>query len=160
MSKHAEMQRLIRYYKDETGVKEVDMHKVARFAVSKGWPLPEPRDPLDRLARQFAAAAREEIRHDKATGRPYRANHVYTVQQGDLFQRLWVDIDEVARAPMLASLVNRREQMVGDACQLSFDAEHWSRVNPDKEPINLPMDFTQDVEWRRNAPGDEEEKAS
>lgn len=152
MSKHHEMQKLIRYYKRETGVREVDMHEVAKFAVSKGWPLPEPADPLDRLSREFAAAAREEVRKDKKTGEPYRANHVYSVQQGDLFVRLWVDIDEAPRAPMLAAFTMRREQMVGDAMQLTLDVEHWNRANKQEEPIQMPMDFGPDVEWRRNAP--------
>ena len=35
MSKRREMQRLIRAYKDETGELEVDMHRVADYAVSK-----------------------------------------------------------------------------------------------------------------------------
>ena len=71
----AERQRLIRAYRDETGETEIDMRKVADFAVLKGWPLPPPSDPMDNLARQFADAARLEIRHDNTTGNPYRANH-------------------------------------------------------------------------------------
>jgi len=38
------MQRLIRAYKDETGERELDMHKVAKWAVGKGWTLPRPPD--------------------------------------------------------------------------------------------------------------------
>ena len=60
----------IRAYKDETGETEVDMHEVARFAVSKGWPLPKPSDPFDMLAKQFANAARLEIRHDPEHRKP------------------------------------------------------------------------------------------
>lgn len=158
-TKRQEMQRLIRFYKDETGEKEVDMHKVAAFATKKGWPLPKPADPLDMLAKQFSAAAREEIRHDAATGRPYRANHAMTTTQGDQQLTLWIDIDEAPRKPMLKSLVNRREQMVGDGLQLTLDADHWNSIHPNEEPIVMPMDFTDDVEWRKNAP-DEEGKAA
>ena len=32
MSKRQERQRFIRYYKDETGEREIDMHKVAEYA--------------------------------------------------------------------------------------------------------------------------------
>jgi len=73
-TKKQEMQALIRMYREKTGKQSVDMHDVANFAVSKGWPLPKPKNPLDRLAEQFSLAAREEIRKDPETGRPYRAN--------------------------------------------------------------------------------------
>lgn len=149
-TKKQEMQRLIRYYKDTTGKTEVDMHDVAKFAVSNGWNLPEPIAAIDRLAKDFSQAAREEIRHDKITGKPYRANHAIT--QGQL--HLWIDIDEAPRKPMVKSLITRREQMVGDGLQLTLDADHWNSIHRDEESIVVPMDFTDDVEWRKNSPKD------
>ena len=151
------MQRIIRQYKDETGEKEVDMHKVARFAARRGWDLPTPADPLDLLAKEFARAARQEVRYDKETGQPYRVNHAIPAQGPKGQLKLWIDIDEAPRKPMVKSLVNRREQMVGDGLQLTLDAEHWNRIHSEEEPIIMPLDFTDDVEWRKNAP---DEKAS
>jgi hypothetical protein len=55
---------------------------------------------------------------------------------------------------MFRSLQQRREQMVGDGLQLSFDSDHWNRIHPDEEPIKIELDFTDDVEWRKNAPDD------
>ena len=156
-TKSQERQRFLRYYKDQTGKTEVNMHDLAKFAVSNGWKLPTPPDPLDILAREFAQAAREEMRHDPVTKRPYRANHAITISQGQDQLHLWIDIDEAKRGPMLKSLVQRREQMVGDGLQLTFDSEHWNRINPTEEPINLPMDLGPDIEWRING---EEEAAS
>jgi hypothetical protein len=158
-TKHQEMQRLIRHYKDVTKKTEINMHEVAQFAVGKGWPLPRPIAALDRLAKEFSEAAREEIRHDKKTGKPYRANHALTTAYGAKQLTLWVDIDEASRKPMVKSLVQRREQMVGDGLQLTLDAMHWNNIHPNEEPIKLPLDLTDDVEWRLNAP-DEGEKAS
>jgi hypothetical protein len=158
-TKHQEMQRLIRYYKDETKKTEVNMHDVAQFAVGKGWPTPKPVSAMDRLAKEFSQAAREEIRHDKKSGQPYRANHALTTGYGTGQLTLWIDIDEAPRKPMLKSLVQRREQMVGDGLQLTLDALHWNSIHPTDEPINLPLDLTDDVQWRLNAP-DEDEKAS
>jgi hypothetical protein len=149
-TKKQEMQRLIRLYKDESGEREIDMHKVALFAASKGWALPKPIDPLDRLAKEFSEAAREEIRRDAKTGRPYRANHAVQVSPGQA--PLWVDIDEAPRSMMHKSLIQRREQMVGDGLQLSLDADHWNSINPRDQPIDIPLDFTLDVEWRKNTP--------
>jgi hypothetical protein len=152
VTKNQEMQRLMRLYKQETGVQEVEMHAMADFAIRKGWPLPKQTSPRDLVAKQFAQAAREEVKRDKITSRPYRVNHAYTTTQGGEQMTFWVDIDEAPRKPMLKSLVNRREQMVGDGLQLTLDADHWNSINPTDEPIVMPMDFTDDVEWRKNAP--------
>ncbi len=158
-TKHQQMQRLIRLYKDQTKKTEINMHDVAQFAVDQGWPLPRPIAALDRLAKEFSQAAREEIDHDTKTGKPYRVNHAITQIQGSMQQTFWIDIDEAPRKPMLKSLVQRREQMVGDGLQLTLDAMHWNSINPSEAPINLPLDFTDDIEWRINAP-DEEKKVS
>lgn len=158
-TKHQQMQRLIRLYREETGNSEVVMKEVARFAVKKGWPLPPLTDPLERLAKEFSQAAREEVRHDEKTNRPYRANHAIIQRQGDQQMTFWLDIDDptVTRPRMLKSLVQRREQMVGDAVQLTFDQDHWNSIHPTQEPISLPLDLTLDVEWRKNGTA---EKAS
>jgi len=161
-TKKQEMQRIIRLYKERTGETAVDMHRVAEFAATMGWPIPTPVDPLDRLAADFSQAAREEVKHDKTTGRPYRVNHAIPDPRRDRRGQfyLWVNIDEAPRGQMLKSLINRRQQMVGDALQLNLDAEHWNNVNPDEEAIQIPLDFGPDVEWAKNAPTDEEKRAS
>ncbi len=156
-SKSQQMQALIRQYRDQSGESDVDMEKVALFAVEMGWPLSLPADPVKILAKQFARAAREEVRRDEVTGKPYRVNHAYHPVGGQL--ALWIDIDQAPRHKMLKSLINRREQMVGDGLQLSYDADHWNAINPSEEPIQIPLDLTDDVEWRKNAP-DEDELAS
>src|ERR1044071_1873049 len=146
-TRHEKMQKLIRHYRDVTGKKEVDMHEVARFAAAKGWPLPQPVQPIDLLAKDFSRAAREEIRRDPVTKRPYRANHAFTVSQGGQQLTLWVDIEEATRRQMEMSVTNRREQVVSDMVQLSFDVEHWNRINPTEASIVVPTDLTDDVEW-------------
>ncbi|HEY4131650.1 MAG TPA: hypothetical protein VGM50_13610 [Gemmatimonadaceae bacterium] len=150
MSKNQDIQALQRLYKRETGTREVDTKAFAKWAIDHGYPLPPPIDPVDRLARDFAAALREETRTDVESGQPYRVNHMYVVTRGDEQLHLWMDIDEAPRSPMHASLTMRREQVVGDVTQLTFDAEHWNRVNPDQEPIEIEKDFGLDVELRRH----------
>ena len=155
-TENQKLQKVMRLYKQETGEKELDMHKVAEFAKKKGWPMPRPVDPLELLAKKLSAAAREEIRYDTKTNRPYRANHAYT---NDQQMTLWIDIDEAPRKPMVKSVVKRREGMVSDGVQLTFDVQHWNRINPNEEPISADMDLTDEVQWRINAP-DEDRKAS
>lgn len=160
MTKNQEMQRLIRLFREKTGRQSVTMHEVASFAASQGWPLPKPKSPLDYLAQQFSGAAREEVRRDEVTGRPYRANLAVTEWNGKEQFTLWTDMDVAPRPIARKAFVQRREQMVGDAVQLSFDVEHWNRINEKDEPIDMPMDFQPDVDWRKNAPGDDEEQAA
>ncbi len=119
-NKRQEMERLIRLYRDETGKDEWDMKEVAKFAVKKGWPLPKPEDPIERLAKKFSQVAREQIKKDDSTGRPYRVYHSFTQKQGDTTLHLWFDIDgDASRKKMVKSLINRREQMVADGLQLT-----------------------------------------
>ena len=152
-NKNEELQRIIRWYKQVTSKTDVQMRDVARFAVDKGWSLPKPIEPIERLAKQLSRAAREETRFDRRTGRAYRANHSYRIPKADQQLTLWVDIDEnQPRKKILKCLVMRREQMVGDALQLNLDAEHWNNEHPNEEPIQLPLDFSDDVEWRKNTP--------
>lgn len=152
------MQRLIRHYKDETGEFEVNMKKVAKFAELLGWKMPVPKDPLDILAQELARAARDEIKHDKATSRPYRVNHAVPQKQGQQTVFVWVDIDEAPRNVMLKSLNLRREQMVGDGLQLIYDADHWNSRHPDKDEIQLEMDLAFDIEIRKHAADADDEE--
>ncbi|CUI01116.1 hypothetical protein [Leisingera aquaemixtae] len=158
MSKKKDMQRLIRHYKDETGEIEVDMKKVAKFAQLVGWKMPVPKDPLDILAQELARAARDEIKHDKDTGRPYRVNHAVPQKQGQQTVFVWVDIDEAPRNVMVKSLNLRREQMIGDGLQLTYDADHWNALHPKENQIQLEMDLSFDIEIRKHAADAEDEE--
>lgn len=159
MKKSQEMQRIMKRYKEETGRTSVDMHEVAKYAVGMGWPLPKPKTAIERLAEQFSGAAREEVRKDSVTGKPYRANLAVTTWQGNQQTTLWHDIDEAPRSVAHRSFQQRREQMVGDAVQLTFDVMHWNRINAAEDPIKMEMDFTDDVEWRLAGPDDEAKAA-
>ncbi len=57
---------------------------------------------------------------------------------------------------MRASLVMRREQMVDDGLQLTFDYEHWNSIRSPEEHIELPMDLSFDIALRRAAMDDDE----
>jgi len=152
-SKNREMLRIIRHWKEVTGNTEIDMHEVAKFAKQElGYPIPEPPDPLDLLARRFTRAARQDIRHDTETRAPYRGYHSVTQWHGDEKHVFWFDIEDANRKQMSISVTQRREQMVGDGLQLLRDAEHWNAINRQQEPIQIDLDLTDDVQWRKNAP--------
>ena len=159
MSSRQEMQRFIRFWKEKTGATEVDMHEVAKLAAEMGWNLPVPQSPIDLLAKRFKDAARDETEYDKETGQPYRVYHAVPAMtaDGQTSMFVYVDISDAKRNVMLKSAVIRREQMIGDGLQLTLDLDHWNRINPKDEPIELPMDLGPDIEWRKNTPDDDEE---
>lgn len=149
MTKTKALQDAIRLYRLHTGKAEVDLKDVATYAVKHlGMELPKPIDPIDKLAKDLAKAAREETRTDKKTGRPYRANHAVPIDGSQ--QCLWVDIDQASRSQMRKSIVHRRNLIIGDNLQLSLDIDHWNANNPAEEPINIPLDYTEDVEERKS----------
>jgi hypothetical protein len=153
MTAHEQMQAFIRYYKREHKVTEVKMADVAKFAAKQGWKVPAPVSGIDRLAKKFGEAAREEIRYDKKTRRPYRAN--LCIPQ----LALWIDTDETDREKMVMAIGKYREQMIGEAEIGTNTVEHWNLIHPEQLPIPFPLDFADEVEWRRNAPPEEDEKA-
>jgi hypothetical protein len=158
MATRQERQRFIRHYKDQTGEREIDMHKVAEFAKRTGWKMPTPPSDIDLLAKQFTDAARDETKRSGKTGRPYRVYHAVPTAQLNLF--VYVDIDEATRTQMLKSSVNRREQMVSDGLNLTDDIDHWNGMNPKEEQISLPMDLTLDIQIRKAADDQDDEEAA
>ena len=159
-SKTQDRLRWIELYRNKTGKKEIDMLEVARFALQNGCERPVFKTDEEIVARQLSEAARLQVRHDPETGEAYRANHRIP-SDNDGTKSLWLDIDDApARAKMLLSLSNRRDQTVGDMTQLTRDANRWNRLCPNEEPIQIPLDLTFDVELRLHQDSDEEDEAA
>lgn len=160
MSKRQQRQRFIRFYKEQTGETEIDMHKVAAFAKAKGWEMPRPPSDVDMLAKLFADDAQAERRYDDHTRRPYRAYQAVPAGTTQMNLFVYVDTDEATRPQMQKSAVIRREQIVSDGYNLQLDLDHWNRVHPEQEPITLPMDITLDIEIRKASDGYDEDEAA
>ena len=158
-TKKEKMQDFVRFYREQTGKESVTMQEVAEHARKMGWKLPQPKTAIDLLAAQFSDSLRAEVRKDSVTGRPYRANLAVSEWRGNEQMVLWTDI-EVAKRPIAhKSLTQYREQMVGEAVHMTDTADHWNRINPAEEPIVMLLDFNDDVNWRRNAPPDDQKAA-
>lgn len=150
MAGKKQLQKIIAMYRRKTGETELDPKRMAEFAVLHGIELPKPKDPLELLAREISVAAREELRRDETTKRPYRAYHSLPIEHPDgQVSFVFVDIEDATRPQMHRSLTKRREQMVGDAVHLIYDADRWNSQHPDLEPIQMALDFGPDVEWRK-----------
>lgn len=149
------LQKMIELYKIKTGKQEMDPADIADFALRNGVTLPEPIDRKKLLIKQISDAAREVVRTDYKTGRPYRAYHSVPVQQGQQMSFYWVDIEDATRQQMVRSSNRRREHVVGELTQHTFDLEYWAAINPNEEEILLEKDFTLDVEIRKATDGED-----
>jgi hypothetical protein len=107
---------------------------------------------------KFAAAEREEMNVDKKTNRPYRANLCYTRKNNKGEQTsFWVETDEASRLEAEGWMNKYREQMIGEAVIGTDTIDHWNRAFPNEEPLQFLLDFTDEAQWRRNVPVEEEE---
>ncbi|MFY9704089.1 MAG: hypothetical protein WAK02_18200 [Terriglobales bacterium] len=158
MTRHEEMQAFVRYYKRENKKTAVTMAEVAAAAIKMGMKAPPPLTSEERLAKQFAAAEREETNVDKKTKRPYRANLSYSLTDSKGEQTsFWVETDDASRNQAEMWMNKYREQMLGEAVIGTDTIEHWNRINPKEEPLQFNLDFRDEAEWRRNVPVEEEE---
>lgn len=136
-----------RYKKEVRDDGLIDTHALAAWAYKEGLHKPNVKTIIDAIAADIAQVFREEYRTDRV-GRRYRAKHAATTKNGNKTLSLWGDIDD-ANAPhehFVKSFAQRRQQIVGDCCQLKTDADHYNEVRSPAEPIQVVLDFTLDVE--------------
>jgi hypothetical protein len=145
VKKIEQFQNLINLYQQEKNKSDgIDMNDVAEWAMSRGVTAPKPKTPKELLAKQFSDAARLEHKKDETTGYSYRVYHAIKNKQSTL----WVDIHRAKRNQMHISLTNRRQMMIGDGLQLTIDQTIWNNLNPQEEPIQMVLDFSEDVQER------------
>lgn len=138
---------LERYQKEVDGSGLLDPHAVAEWAYRNGLHKPSIRTVIDAIAADISQVFREEYRTD-GSGQRYRAKHAVRSKQGGKTASLWADIDD-ERAPrdhFVRSFSQRRQQIVGDCFQLKTDVDVYNGKNPAQAPIQIPLDFTLDVE--------------
>lgn len=141
------LQRAWHQYERQTGNLATDLRAVTEWAVSSGLlPLPKS-DPYDILVEQMARALREEYATD-AEGRRYRVNHAMRVTRSGVQTTIWAILGHAPRTHMEKAFKQRREQIVGDCVQLKTDVDVYNGMNPAATPIQLPLDFTDDVAER------------
>jgi hypothetical protein len=88
---------------------------------------------------------REELIIDPQ-GRTVRAKHAARVEQDGEQLALWADIRTAERQFMVIAFQQRRQSIVGDCRQLKTDVDSYNENGNPGAPIQLPLDFTLDVE--------------
>ncbi|MDN5882514.1 MAG: hypothetical protein L0H37_09095 [Nitrosospira sp.] len=140
-SKHnQQLQKLFHAYAKEHGSEPTQLTDVAAWMVNEGYWQMRPIDVIHRCANDLSAALREEYRVDEK-GRRYRANHAVRGEQGTL----WADLDNAPHGHMEKAFAQRRRQIVGDCYQLKTDVDVYNDKHKLEEPINLVLNFTDDV---------------
>ncbi|MCA3591517.1 MAG: hypothetical protein IOC94_08390 [Methylocystis sp.] len=139
-----QLQRVWREYEREHDHLPATSRDVVAWGVSKGHlSIPEI-DPLDKLAEDMGRALREEYR-TSPDGMRYRANHAVRISKGGVQYTFWADMDHAPRSHMENAFAQRRKQIVGDCLQLRVDADVYNSSNAAQLPIQMVLDFRDDV---------------
>jgi len=145
------LQRVWRQYEEEHGHLAASARDVVVWGVSKGTLSFEHRDPFDGLAEDMSRAMREQMGTD-AKGRRYRVNHAVRVYKNGVQITFWAIMDFAPRSHMQKAFTQRREQIVGDCCQLRTDVDVYNDMHKEETKLPLVLDFTHDVEERLDGP--------
>lgn len=144
---HNAIRDYVAQYEDSHPGGVVDAKEIAAWALTNGLHMPPMAKVIDLIAAEISQVFREEYRVD-LQGRSYRAKHAVTKRVGGVTGTLWADIDDpnAPRDHFVKSFANRRRQIVGDCVQLKTDVDVYNDKNPAQPMIQVPLDFTNDVE--------------
>ncbi len=144
MSYNERLQRIFQKYEEAGNPTPAPMRDVAAWAIQQGLWEPRQVDIVDILAEDISRALREEFRTDQK-GRRYRAKHAVRISRAGVQLTLWADIDRSSRQHMQMAFAQRRQNIVGDCLHLRIDVDVFNDKNSSEPPIQLILDFTQDV---------------
>lgn len=128
----------------------ISAREVVDWAVRhRALPLPQI-DPRDVLAAQMSRALRESYAID-SQGRRYRLNHAIRITKNGVQHTMWGMLGHADHVHMEQAFRQRREQIVRDLVQLQVDVEVYADMMPHRPPIQLELNFKNDVAQRRVA---------
>jgi len=139
-----QMQAIFDRYNAEVDSSPVSLDDVAAWAIEQKLYRPAPRDVVKLCREALAESLRQEKRVD-SKGRKYRAKHSVRDSIGGVQLNLWADIDNAPRSFMEKSFSQRRKSIVGDCFQVKQDVDHFNDENPGEAPIQIILDFSDDV---------------
>lgn len=143
-----ELRRLADIYIASTGKNSYTSHEIADWAIkNRYWDLPKEK-LISLCADEFARAFKEQ-RFTDPLGNRVRFRHARKVDINGVQTTLWENWTTISRENMETSLLQRRNQIVGDCVQLDIDTESFNRFRNEGEPIQIPFDFTPDVAEHR-----------
>lgn len=145
MSYADQLQRVVRQYQQAGEPWPASARDIARWAIDQGLWKPQPKDLVGRCAEEISRAMAEEYIRD-AQGRMVRAKHAARILIDGEQQTLWADIRTAELEHMRTAFAQRRQHIVGECRQLKADVDSYNENAQPKDPIQLVLDFTLDVE--------------
>ena len=139
-----QMQNIFKKYEDSGMPYPATKHQVAEWAINNGLWKPRPANIISQCADDLAKALREEYKTD-SKGRRIRTKHVVKQKKNGQMTFLWADIDNAPRDHMEMAFAQRRKQIVGDCYQLKTDVDYYNENNVSEAPIQMELDFTDDI---------------
>jgi len=140
-----QMQRIFHEWEEEGNPMPVDSSTVARWAIETNrWHM-RPEAVIKKCAEDLSNALRQEYLTDE-NGRRVRTLHAAKVITDGKQMTLWANIESAPRKHLEAAFSQRRRQIVGDCHQLANDVEYFNRMRSSERPIQLILDFSDDVE--------------
>lgn len=64
-------------------------------------------------------------------------------------KELWFDIDTATRAQIALCFAQERARIARQLTQIAVDMAHWNDLHPHEEPLQVALDFTNDVKEQR-----------
>ena len=137
-------QRIVNTYRQNGLPWPASMRQVASWAVDEGLWEPARGTMVGQLAAELARAMREEYYTDPQ-GRDVRTKHAARTSRNGVQSTLWDDIRTADPIHIRIALQQRRQQIVGDCRQLKTDVDSYNENRNPDEPIQLVLNFTEDV---------------
>jgi hypothetical protein len=136
-------------YRTSGGSWPASAREIAIWAINNGHYKSHQAKLIAKAAEEFASAMREEYYTDPQ-GRRVRVLHaartITRASDGNRTQKmLWDDIRNAPRDFMERAFQLRRRQIVGDCRQLKNDVDSYNDNHPDEKPIQLMLNFNDDV---------------
>lgn len=141
---HKQLVRLWDEFEKEIGAEANSTPDFAEWAIKNRRWQPKPQDINKRLAADMADALRHEMRIDE-NGIKYRAKICIKTKVGGVQLPLWADADTAPQNFVEKSASQRRRLIAGDCHQLKSDVDHFNLTRKPETPIQLLLDFTDDV---------------
>jgi hypothetical protein len=152
MSQNKVLQDLVEEYRQEVGDGPLSLQAIAAWIYQNNRFRPTKEETLRLLVRHLSDAMRTQYKTDPE-GRRVRRKHAvrYKETDADGTKRqlvLWYDIDIAPPHFMFESLQQRRGGIANDCWQLKQDLDSYNNYYNKGEPIQILLDFREDMEDR------------
>ena len=145
MSYMRAMQLLAEEFFRETGKVSATKNEMADWAIStRRWNRQEE-VARKQCADDFAEALRVEYETD-VDGYRVRTKYAANLGRDGKKQTYWADRKNAGHEFMEVSVKQQRNRVAGELYQIKVDVDSYNKHYNDGEPIQIPLDFTPDIE--------------